>query len=107
MSDTVIHVEQLSKSYQYGAISHGTLTTDLQSWWARVRGRNDPNAILTHSARSGQSGQRFWALQDVSFDVKQGKIVGIIGRNGAGQSILLNHRACIKKPTGSQENNNG
>jgi lipopolysaccharide transport system ATP-binding protein len=56
MRDTVIHVEHLSKSYQYGAISHGTLTKDLQSWWARAHGQGDPNAILTHSARSGQSG---------------------------------------------------
>jgi lipopolysaccharide transport system ATP-binding protein len=54
-----------------------------------VRGRDDPNAILSHSTRSGQSGQRFWALQDVSFEVKQGEIVGIIGRNGAGKATLL------------------
>lgn len=46
MSDVVIKVENLSKEYRLGTVSHHTMAKDLQSWWARVRGKEDPNAIV-------------------------------------------------------------
>jgi len=45
-NDVVISVESLWKQYRYGIISHQTLHKDLQSWWARVRGKEDPNSRI-------------------------------------------------------------
>ena len=68
---TAIRIENLWKEYRLGVIGHGTLTQDLQSWWARLRGKEDPNSkIPTFAGQEKQiEGNRFWALSDINTGV--------------------------------------
>ena len=89
--EIAIRVESVAKQYQLGVINRRTLSAELDSWWSRVRGR---------AAGGGQvPNGKFWALRDVSFEVAQGEVVGIIGRNGAGKSTLLKILSAITAPT--------
>jgi lipopolysaccharide transport system ATP-binding protein len=101
MSEVVIRVENLYKEYRLGTISHGTLYQDLQSGWARIRGREDPNIRIDAINQNQLSitNERFCALNDVSFEVRQGDVVGIIGRNGAGKSTILKILSRVTAPT--------
>lgn len=94
MTDTAIRVENLSKRYRIGGPkeSYGMLRDVLVSM-----ARAPLRALQNRSYRSGM--QEFWALQDVSFEIKRGELLGIIGRNGAGKSTLLKILARITEPT--------
>lgn len=96
----VIKIENLTKEYRLGVIGSGTLRRDLQSWYARKKGREDPN--LRIGAKAYTKGDSFLALDDVNLEIAQGERVGIIGANGAGKSTLLKILSRITSPTDGQ-----
>ncbi len=97
MEQYAIQINNLKKQYRLGQIGGGTLRADVQSWWARLRGRDDPNLRLDFD--KSRVGQRFWALDGVDLKVKKGEALGIIGCNGAGKSTLLKILSRITAPT--------
>ena len=92
-----IQVSDVKKMYRLGQIGGGTLQADLQSWWARVRGKEDPNTIIGEEQRS--NGETFMALNGIDLTIYQGEAVGIIGSNGAGKSTLLKLLSKVTSPT--------
>ncbi len=92
-----IEISGLKKMYKLGQIGGGTLQGDLQSWWARIRGKEDPNSKIGSDQRS--NGKTFMALNGIDLTVRKGEALGIIGHNGAGKSTLLKLLSQVTAPT--------
>ena len=97
MSETMIKIENLKKKYKLGAIGGTTLTAEIQSWWAKKRGKDDPNLPIGTDVT--KLGKTFWALNGINMEVKKGERLGIIGHNGAGKSTMLKILSRITAPT--------
>ena len=96
--DLAIKIEHISKQYRLGAIGGGTLRGDIQSWWARKRGKEDPNKKIGEEHNIA-AGDRFLALNDINLEVRRGEALGIIGHNGAGKSTMLKLLSRVTAPT--------
>ena len=97
MEELAIRVEHVSKEYRLGAIGGATLKGEIQAKIAKLRHKENPN--LKIGEKEHDKNERFLALNDMSFDVKKGETVGIIGRNGAGKSTILKLICRVTAPT--------
>ncbi|UII76119.1 ABC transporter ATP-binding protein [Flagellimonas sp. HMM57] len=97
----IVAIENLGKQYRLGLIGTGTLSHDLNRWWSRIRGKQDPYIKIgeTNDRSTKGKSQYVWPLKDISLEVFPGEVLGIIGENGAGKSTLLKLLSRVTAPS--------
>ena len=104
--EQVINIKGLFKEYKLGVIGHGTLYRDLQSWYAKLKGKEDPNSLINY-ANSKNIKSNILAIKNLNLSVYKGEILGIIGSNGAGKSTLLKILSRVTTPSFGEIEING
>jgi lipopolysaccharide transport system ATP-binding protein len=96
---TVIKVENISKVYRLGSVGRTTMKEDLSRFIKSLKGKEKEIKAISNNRQSDEKSDYVWSLKDINFEVKQGEVLGIVGKNGAGKSTLLKLLSRVTQPT--------